>query len=88
MLRGLRRRFLLHRLRDPGFRFLFEPPPPGEAVSIDCETTGLNTRKDDIVTVAAVKIRDNRILTSERFEAMVKPKAQTQSGRDQGPSPA
>jgi DNA polymerase-3 subunit epsilon len=74
MLLGLKRRFLLHLLRDPAYRFLFEPPPPGEAVSIDCETTGLNTRTDDIVAVAAVKIQGNRILTSERFEATVKPK--------------
>jgi len=75
MLLGLKRRFLLHLLRDPAYRFLFDPPPQGESVSIDCETTGLNTRTDDIVTVAAVKIRGNRILTSERFEAMVKPRA-------------
>jgi len=75
MLLGLKRRVLLHLLRDPAYRFLFEPPPPGEAVSIDCETTGLSTRKDDIVTVAAVRIRGNRILTSERFEAMVRPRA-------------
>jgi DNA polymerase-3 subunit epsilon len=75
MLLGLRRRFLLHLLRNPAYRFLFEPPPPGEAVSIDCETTGLNVRTDDIVAVAAIRIRDNRILTSERFEALVKPKA-------------
>ena len=75
MLLSLKRRFLFHLLRDPAYRFLFEPAPPGEVVSIDCETTGLNTRKDDIVTVAAVRIRENRILTSERFEAMVKPKA-------------
>jgi DNA polymerase-3 subunit epsilon len=75
MLLGLKRRILLHLLRDPAYRFLFEPAPAGEVVSIDCETTGLNTRKDDIVTVAAVKIRENRILTSERFEAVVKPKA-------------
>ena len=75
MLLGLKRRFLLHLLRDQDYRFLFDPPPPGEAVSIDCETTGLNTRKDDIVTVAAVRIHGNRILTSERFEAMVKPRA-------------
>lgn len=75
MLLGLKRRILLHLLRDPAYRFLFEPAPPGEVVSIDCETTGLNTRKDDIVTVAALKIRNNRILTSERYEAMVKPKA-------------
>ena len=75
MLAGLKRQLYWRLLRDADFRFLFEPPPPGEAVSIDCETTGLNTRTDDIVTVAAVKIRGNRILASERFEAMVRPKA-------------
>jgi len=73
MLAELKRRFWLHRLRDPDYRFLFDPPPPGEVVSIDCETTGLNTRKDDIVTIAAIRIRGARILTSERFEAIVKP---------------
>ena len=56
MLLELKRRLYRRLLRDPGYRFLFEPPPPGEAVSIDCETTGLNTRTDDIVAVAAVKI--------------------------------
>lgn len=74
MLLGLKRRFWAHLLRDPAYRFLFEPPPPGEVVSIDCETTGLNTRKDDIVTVAAIRIRDNRILTSQRFEATLRPR--------------
>jgi DNA polymerase III subunit epsilon len=74
MFFALKRRVWKHLLRDPAYRFLFDPPPPGEAVSIDCETTGLNTRKDDIVAVAAVRIRGNRILTSERFEAIVKPR--------------
>ena len=40
---------------------------------IDCETTGLNVRTDDVVTIAAIKIRGNRILTSEHFEAVVHP---------------
>ena len=75
MLSGLKRRLYRGLLRDPDYRFLFEPPPPGEAVSIDCETTGLSTRDDDIVAVAAVRIRGNRILASERFEATVRPKA-------------
>jgi DNA polymerase-3 subunit epsilon len=75
MLLALKRIIYKRLLRDPAYRFLFDPPPPGEAVSIDCEATGLNTRKDDIVAVAAVKIRGNRILTSERFEATVRPKA-------------
>jgi len=63
------------RLRDPAYRFLFEPGPADEAVAIDCETTGLNPRVDDIVSVAAVAIRGSRILASQRFEAVVRPQA-------------
>ena len=63
------------RLKDPAYAFLFDPGPEEETVSIDCETTGLDRRKDDIITVAAVKMRGARILTSERFEAVVRPAA-------------
>lgn len=63
------------RLKDADYAFLFEPGPPDEVVSIDCETTGLDRRRDDIVTVAAIKIRGARILTSEKFEAVVRPSA-------------
>src|SRR5574340_1453309 len=73
MLRALKRRLHRRLLRDEEFRFLFDEPPEGEQVSVDCETTGLNPRKDDIVALAAVKIVGDRILTSERFEARVKP---------------
>ena len=45
-------------------------------------------RTDDIITIAAIKIRGNRILTSERFEAVVRPDAGMQAGGDQGASPA
>ena len=69
----IRRPLQLRQLRDPNYRFLFDAPPPDEAVSIDCETTGLDRRKDDIVTIAAVKIKGTRILTSQRFEAVVRP---------------
>ena len=70
---AIKRRLHQYLLRDPAYRFLFESPPPGEAVAIDCETTGLDPRKDDIVAVAAVRIRGPRIFASERFEATVKP---------------
>lgn len=60
------------KLKDPAFGFLFEPGPPGEAVSLDCETTGLDRRKDEIISVAAVKIADGRVLTSEAFCATVR----------------
>lgn len=69
----LRRAFYRVSLGDHGYRFLFDPEPPGEAVSLDCETTGLDRQKDDIVSIAAVRIAGNRILTSERFEATIRP---------------
>jgi DNA polymerase III subunit epsilon len=75
MWRAVKRRARRYLLRDPAFRFLFDEPPADEAVAIDCETTGLDPRRDDIVTVAAVHIRGARILAASRFEAMVKPAA-------------
>ena len=75
MLSSLSRRIDQWRLRDPAFRFLFDEPPPDEAVAIDCETTGLDARRDDVVSVAAVPIHGRRILMSRRFEATVRPSA-------------
>jgi DNA polymerase III subunit epsilon len=69
----LRRQFWRASLADHAYRFLFEPGPEGEAVSLDCETTGLDPRTDDVVAVAAVRIQGNRILLSGRFEALVRP---------------
>jgi DNA polymerase-3 subunit epsilon len=54
---------------------MFEPGPDDEVVAFDCETTGLDVAKDDIITIAAVKIRGNRILASEKFEAIARPDA-------------
>lgn len=79
MFDRLRRRFHQARLADPAYQFLFEPGPPDEVVSIDCETTGLNPKTDEIVAVAAVVVRANRILTSERFEAIVRPETKPTS---------
>src|SRR5215475_15881715 len=68
---------LLHQatLSDQSYRFMFHRAPDDDFVVIDCETTGLNVRTDDIITIAAIKVRGNRILTSERFEAVVRPEA-------------
>ncbi len=60
------------RLKDPDYAFLFEPGPADEVVCIDCETTGLDRRKDEIVSVAAVRIRGATVLTSEAFYATVR----------------
>lgn len=72
-LRLLQRAWRLQRLRDPAYRFMFEPPPPGEWVALDCETTGLNVRLDEIISIGAVRIVGNRIITSDRLELLVRP---------------
>ena len=69
----LRRQWKLYHLGEPEFAFMFEPPPPGEWVALDCETTGLNPRTDEIVSIGAVRIVGERILTSERLELLVRP---------------
>ncbi|VUZ26117.1 DNA polymerase III PolC-type [uncultured Comamonas sp.] len=67
-----RRQWLLRRLAAPEFAFLLAPPPPGEWVALDCETTGLNTRSDQIISVGAVRIVGDRILTSQRLELLIR----------------
>ena len=66
---------LLHQatISDQSYRFLFKGGPADEVVAIDCETTGLKVRTDDVIAVAAIKIRGNRILASEHFEAVAHP---------------
>jgi DNA polymerase-3 subunit epsilon len=47
------------------YDFLFRPDGSGEVVSLDCETTGFDVRADDVISIAAIRIRGNRILASE-----------------------
>ena len=70
---ALKREWKLYHLGLPEFRFMFDPAPPNEWVSLDCETTGLNVGKDEIISIGAVRIVGNRIMTSERLELLVKP---------------
>jgi len=62
-------------LADQSYAFLFEPDRSGEVVSLDCETTGFNLLADDVISIAAVKIRNRRILASEAFRAVIRPGA-------------
>ncbi|MDQ7959048.1 MAG: 3'-5' exonuclease [Pseudomonadota bacterium] len=70
---ALKRRWMLYHLGDPRYAFMWDPPPENEWVALDCETTGLDTRRDEIVAIAAVRIRGHRLLTSERLELLVRP---------------
>lgn len=69
----LRRWWLIYHLGEPEFAPMFDPPPHDEWVALDCETTGLNTRSDEIISVGAVRIVGDRIMTSERLELLVRP---------------
>nr|WP_269117445.1 3'-5' exonuclease [Ramlibacter monticola] len=70
---ALKREWMLYHLGDERFRFMWDAPPPGEWVALDCETTGLNVHRDEIISVGAVRIVGDRILTSERLELLVRP---------------
>jgi DNA polymerase-3 subunit epsilon len=80
MLQRLRRKWLRRRLKDEDYAFLFDPEPSGELVSIDCETTTLDIRRAQLLAVAAIPIRGDRILTSERLELVVRPEGQPGEG--------
>ena len=70
---ALKREWLLYHLGDPRFRFMWDAPPDNEWVALDCETTGLNVKTDDIISIGAVRIQRNRVMTSERLELLVRP---------------
>lgn len=61
------------RLKDEKYLYLFDEPNKGEYISLDCETSGLNPKKDEILSIGAVKIKDNKIIMRETFNVYVKP---------------
>lgn len=73
MFGALRQAMNRRRLKDERFAFLFAPYEGDEVVVFDTETTGLDAKKDEIISIGAVKVRNNKILTSETFELFLKP---------------
>jgi len=73
MLAKLRHKYLKSKLSNRDFEFLFDEANPNEFISFDCETTGLNVAKDEILSIGAVKILDNKIELSHSFERFVTP---------------
>ncbi|WLF82937.1 3'-5' exonuclease [Moraxella sp. ZY210820] len=60
------------KLKDEQYAYLYDEHP-NELVSFDCETTSLDVKEAEIISIGAVKIRDNQILTNESFYVLVKP---------------
>ncbi|SSY79692.1 3'-5' exonuclease [Alysiella crassa] len=73
IIEHFKRQFALKKLRDPNYRFLFDDNIPDEYVSFDCETTSLDVKEAEIISIGAVKICGNKIVTSESFYVLVKP---------------
>jgi len=44
-----------------------------EIIVVDTETTGLNTRKDDLIQIGAVRIVDGKLLEGDSFERLANP---------------
>lgn len=66
-------------LKDKRYEFLYDTHHPDELVSFDCEATSLTVSEAQITSIGAVKIRGNRILTSETFEILIKPEVMIQA---------
>lgn len=66
-------------LKDNKYSYLFNKSNSDEYVCFDCETTGLNPKVDDIISIGAVIIKDNTIVSSRKFVKFVKPKTKLQA---------
>lgn len=70
-----RRRWLGRAFREGEFAPLFAPPPGDERIALDFETTSLDPERAEIVSIGAVCIQGNRLLTGEALTLKVQPPA-------------
>ena len=73
MLRPLRIALDRRRQRHGDWAELFEPYQGDQVVSLDCETSGLDPKKDSIISVGAVVVDGCRIRTSEALDLTLAP---------------
>ncbi|WP_260261244.1 3'-5' exonuclease [Vibrio intestinalis] len=76
----LRRRYWHYKLKGSPYQSYFGKLNKNEYVSLDCETTSLDPNRAELVTIAATKIIDNRIITSEPFEVRLRAPQSLDSG--------
>ncbi len=72
MFETLKQQWNRKHLTDERFTFLFEDTHEEEVVIFDCETTGLNPKVDDIISIGAVKVKGNKILTDQAIHIYIK----------------
>ncbi|HCG8742918.1 TPA: 3'-5' exonuclease [Vibrio parahaemolyticus] len=76
----LQRKYWHYKLKGSPYQSLFCAPHKTEFVSLDCETTSLDPNRAELITIAATKIIDNRILTSQPFEVRLRAPQSLDSG--------
>ncbi|MDH4943516.1 3'-5' exonuclease [Sulfurimonas sp. C5] len=72
IFKAFKKRRDFKRLKDREFEFLFQKSDDGTVVVFDTETTGLNPKEDEVLSIGAVKIKENKIITSQTFEVYLK----------------
>lgn len=73
MFKNLIKNWQKKKLTNQKYINLFDPPRRDEYVCLDCETTGLNPKKDEILSIGAVIIKENKILMRKTLNIFVKP---------------
>ena len=66
-----RRRWLGRAFREGEFAPLFTLPPGDERIALDFETTSLDPERAEIVSIGAVRIQGNRLITGEALSLRV-----------------
>lgn len=74
MFENFKRKLKQKKLTNKKYEFIFSQNiREDEYIVLDTETTGLNPKKDEILSIGAVKIKNNKIITSQSFEIFIKP---------------
>jgi len=71
MFNTLKKKWNLRHLTDEKFSFLFDDLQDDEVVVFDCETTGLDPKVDNIISIGAVKVKGNKILTDQAMHLFI-----------------
>jgi len=74
MFSKIKKYFNKKNLTDTKYEYLFDEYEGDEYVCFDCETTGLNPKKDEIISIGAIIIKNDKILHSKKFERFAKTK--------------
>lgn len=73
MIAAVKKYWRLRNLKERSYTWLLDRYSGSDVVVLDTETTGLNPKKDELLSIGAVTIRDGKVLMYDTFECFVKP---------------